>query len=80
MGWDGRYEVLDRAGRRLASGSFRIPRRVHALFGEVDGHDGSGSAPLSRPVVLLRVEAPTGAARVTLRDGPRGLSLGEVAL
>lgn len=80
QGRDGRYEVLDRAGRRLALGFFRIPRRVHALFGEVEGPAGPGSAPIARPLVMLRVETPAGAARVVLWDRARGRGLGEVIL
>ncbi|MDY0002351.1 MAG: hypothetical protein RBU30_13730 [Polyangia bacterium] len=79
-GRDGRYEVLDRTGRSLASGSFRIPRRVHALFDEVDGPAAPGSAPLGRPVVMLRFETPPGAERLRLWDRARRLEIGEVAL
>lgn len=79
-GWDGRYAVVDQKGLPLAMGAFRIPRRVHALFDEVEGPAGPASAPLFEVVVWLRLDTPPGAARVELWDAGLGAKLGQVPL
>lgn len=78
-GWKGRYEVQDRQGRVVARGRFRLERRRHALFGNVNGPAEAVEVPVRRPVTWLRVPTPAQATRVVLYDAARR-RLGEVAL
>ncbi len=79
-GWDGRYEVKDCSGRILSKGAFRIPRRVHALFDNVEGPAEPGTAPLppGEPVLWTRVETPHSSCLVDFWD--RDTYLGQVVL
>lgn len=79
-GRDGRYEVKDCSGRTLSKGTFRIPRRVHALFDNVEGLAGPGSAPLppGESVLWSRVETPRSSCWVDFWD--RDTYLGRVVL
>jgi hypothetical protein len=76
----GRWEVRSADGRVLSRGRFRIPRRRHALFGDVGGPARAVDVALERPVVWLRVPLSTGARRLILYDDQGRRRLGEVAL
>ncbi len=80
QGWKGRWEVRDAGGRVLGSGRFRIPRRLHALFGDVDGPARGVDVVLERPVVWLRVVVVPGARTLVLYDDHGRRRLGEVTL
>ncbi len=78
--WKGLWEVRSATGQLLHRGRFRIPRRRHALFGEVDGPARAVDVPLGRPVVWLRVPLGGQAGRLVLYDDHGRRRLGEVAL
>jgi hypothetical protein len=68
--------VRDARGRELGRRFFRLPRRRHALFGNVDGPARAVDVALRAPVVHLRVVWPDGASVLELWEGSR--RLGEV--
>lgn len=75
-GFRGVAVVRDARGRELDRGFFRLPRRRHALFGDVSGPPGPADVVLKSPVVHLRVAWPQGASHLELWEGTR--RLGEV--
>lgn len=78
--WKGRWEVRSADGRVLGSGRFRIPRRRHALFGDVGGPARAVDVALEHPVVWLRVPVSPEARSVVLYDDHGRRRLGEVGL
>jgi len=78
--WKGRWEVRTAQGRVLDAGRFRIPRRRHALFGDVGGPARAVDVALERPVVWLRVPVAPGARTLVLYDDHGRRRLGEVGL
>jgi hypothetical protein len=78
--WKGRWEVRSGDGRVLSAGRFRIPRRRHALFGDVGGPARAVDVTLERPVVWLRIRVAPGARTVVLYDDHGRRRLGEVTL
>jgi len=78
--WKGRWEVRTGDGRVVDTGRFRIPRRRHALFGDVGGPARAVDVPLDHPVVWLRVPVAPAARTLVLYDDHGRRRLGEVAL
>lgn len=78
--WKGRWEVRTARGRVLGTGRFRIPRRRHALFGDVGGPASAVDVALEHPVVWLRVPLAPGARSLVLYDDHGRRRLGEVTL
>ncbi len=78
--WKGRWEVRGADGGVLHRGRFRIPRRRHALLGDVGGPARAVDVALERPVVWLRIRVAPGARTVVLYDDHGRRRLGEVTL